>query len=120
MSDLRQTEPGIRAHHVGGQGHAQLTQVGERRHTDALGEATSEGRPRHGRHPDQGGDGVMPAVAVEAEVWAKSAAEFLPPAIVDLLVNLFAGIRAGDNAHLSHGVTEALGRPPRWFIDALG
>lgn len=56
---------------------------------------------------------------IEAEAWSAVAADHLPPPVVSLLINLFAGIRDGDNAHLSHGVREALGRPPRAFTEAL-
>lgn len=53
--------------------------------------------------------------AVEPEAWAEAASAFLPPPIVTLLDNLFAAIRNGDNAHLSPGVAEALGRDARPF-----
>lgn len=56
---------------------------------------------------------------VEPGAWADAVAPFLPVPIIDLLLNLFAGIRDGDNAHLSTGVEGALGRRPRTFDDAL-
>lgn len=50
---------------------------------------------------------------VEPDAWAEEAAAFLPPPIVTLLGHLFAGIREGENAYVSPGVAQALGRPPR-------
>lgn len=56
---------------------------------------------------------------VEPAAWSAAAVEFLPEPVVALLDNLFTAIREGVNAHLSPGVAEALGRPPRSFGDAL-
>lgn len=56
---------------------------------------------------------------VEPGPWADAAAAFLPAPVVELLLNLFAAIRDGDNDHLSLGVEHALGRAPHSFEQAL-
>lgn len=58
-------------------------------------------------------------VAADTQEWAVAAGSELPQPVVDQLVNLFTAIRRGDDAHLSTGVQEALGRAPRTFAEAL-
>jgi len=57
--------------------------------------------------------------SIEPCAWADGASAFLPPPIVTLLANLFAAIRQGDNAHLSPGVPEVLGRDAQSFDQAI-
>jgi uncharacterized protein YbjT (DUF2867 family) len=56
---------------------------------------------------------------IEPGAWADGASAFLPPPVVDLLLNLFEAIRDGANDHLSPGVEQVLGRPARSFDEAL-
>ncbi|HEV7721298.1 MAG TPA: hypothetical protein VGO60_08440 [Iamia sp.] len=54
--------------------------------------------------------------AVEPDAWAaEMRGHEVPPPVIDLLGHLFAAIRAGENDHVSTGVTDALGRPPTTF-----
>lgn len=57
--------------------------------------------------------------AISPDEWATAMADILPPPLVDLLGNLFSAIAKGENAYLSNGVTEAIGRAPGRFGDAL-
>jgi uncharacterized protein YbjT (DUF2867 family) len=55
---------------------------------------------------------------VPIEAWVAALREDgLPEEIVDLLAYLFGTVLDGRNAHLSDGVEQALGRPPRDFTD---
>ncbi|GIJ81438.1 Uncharacterized conserved protein YbjT, contains NAD(P)-binding and DUF2867 domains [Micromonospora phaseoli] len=56
---------------------------------------------------------------VDPADWTEAAGTYLPAPIVALLDNLFTGIRNGDNAHLSSGVSDVLGRPARSFERVL-
>ncbi len=58
-------------------------------------------------------------VAADPDAWAEAVGAELPPVLVEQLVRLFGAIRRGENAHLSTGVQEALGRAPRTFAQAL-
>lgn len=57
-------------------------------------------------------------VQVPMDAWvAALRADGLPGEVVDLLAYLFGTVLDGRNAHLSDGVEQALGRPPRDFAD---
>jgi uncharacterized protein YbjT (DUF2867 family) len=52
-------------------------------------------------------------VDVDPDAWAaEMRGHEVPEPTISVLAHLFAAIRAGDNDHVSPGVTEALGRPP--------
>lgn len=63
-------------------------------------------------------------VAADPEEWAEETRAYLPAPLVTTLSHLFTAIRAGENAHLSDGVEQALGRPPTpfatWAAGAYG
>lgn len=55
-------------------------------------------------------------VDLDIDAWVDGArAEQVPEGVVSVLRHLFDAIRAGENAHLSDGVEEALGRPATPF-----
>jgi uncharacterized protein YbjT (DUF2867 family) len=54
---------------------------------------------------------------VSSEAYAAVLAPYMPAPEVSFLVELFAYLTDGHNAHLADGVQRALGRPPRDFRD---
>ena len=52
---------------------------------------------------------------VDPAAWADQMGPILPPAVIEVLTNLFGAIRRGESAHLSDGVEQALGRPATPF-----
>jgi len=55
--------------------------------------------------------------AIDSATYAEALRPYLPAEQLAFLVELFANVLDGHNAHLSDGVERALGRPPRDFAD---